>query len=153
MKNEVDIASFIELVVRIVLIVTLTVLGLILIVDLTEARPIDIAQEDWAEMKRVDMQTRKQSEAPILPPLVEQLAPVEAEEYWCEGSTIGEVLFWVPDWCLERALSTNQFPLLPGQELYCMRGYLSSDDEIMVVPAFPGEEKVEGWPLCVDGVE
>ena len=120
---------------------------LLLISKVAEARPIDIPQEDWMEMKRTDA---SRPEPPII--IVEPvITPAVNEGYFCEASTIGGVVFWVPDWCLERAISTNQLPLLPGQSLYCMRGYMGPDDEITVIPAFPGEEKVDGWPLCSEG--
>ena len=130
--------------IEVLALIVLILAALLIMTDRVEARPMDMSQEDWADMKRV------MSEPPII--IVEPVvAAAVNEEYFCEGYTIGEVVFWLPDWCIERALSTNQLPLLPGQSLYCMRGYLGPDNEITVIPAFPGEEKVDGWPLCSEG--
>ena len=133
-------------------IIVLLVLVMLVTPALVHGRLDEISPAEWAELKRED---RKDPpvETQAAPPIGESYMAEVGEEldpddYYCIGRHIQEKIFWVPDWCLERALP--QVPTEMGQLLFCKLGYYGAADEYAIAPALPGEDKVAGWSLCAD---
>ena len=118
------------------LVIVVLFLAMLVTPTVVYGRLDELPQEEWGELKREDQKE---------PDNQKELEP---DDYYCMGRTIQKKIFWVPDWCLERALP--QIPTEIGQLLFCKLGYYGDANEYTIVPALPGEDKVNGWSLCAD---
>lgn len=71
------------------------------------------------------------------------------DQFYCMAETIQNKVFWVPDWCLERALP--QLPNPEGHIFMCKLGYMTTDPtEYMIAPTEAVTDPIfgDGWVPC-----